>query len=143
MKTKDLGLLAEQTVIIDCIKRGYTVAQVCGDNAPYDLLVDKGDGNILKLQVKCRTPRNDRLSIEGYTMTYDRSRGSNNRSKQNFYNKQNIDYFVAVHSDTLEIYYIPIEIFNDVKIVHLCLVTPDVDISAFKGIKLASDFVNF
>ena len=86
MNTKDIGLLAEQIVVVDCLKRGYTVAQVYGDNAPYDLLVDRGKGKIVRVQVKSRSPRNLKLTIEGYTMSYDPEKGSNNRVRRTFYN---------------------------------------------------------
>ncbi len=51
MMTKAKGDIAEQAVVLECLKRGWEVLKPIGDKKPYDLVADV-DGTLVKIQVK-------------------------------------------------------------------------------------------
>lgn len=108
MATKNVGDYSEALVRLDLLKRGYIVANVEGDNAPYDLIVDK-NGELLRVQVKARTPVAGKLGVELYTMVYDSTQSTNNRSKQKKYSEASFDWIAVVDISTETIYYVPMD----------------------------------
>jgi PD-(D/E)XK endonuclease len=50
MDTKLKGDVAEQTVILESLKKGWGVSRPVGDRMPYDLVVDI-NGKLVKVQV--------------------------------------------------------------------------------------------
>lgn len=52
MHSKDKGDMAEAFVIANCLKNGWSVSKTVGDNQKYDIIVDKKDGKLLRVQVK-------------------------------------------------------------------------------------------
>ena len=50
-KTKEIGIIGEEVLTTEFLKNGYIVSKPIGDNAPYDLIVDK-NGKLRKIQVK-------------------------------------------------------------------------------------------
>lgn len=77
MNTKTIGDLAELKAATYFAQQGYIVSMPYGDNAPYDLIIDK-DNVLQKVQVKARTEREGAISVElrsamrGYTHHYTR-----------------------------------------------------------------------
>ena len=69
MHTKDAGDIAEQFMIAHCLKRGWSVSKPIGDNQRYDMVLDRGDGKLLKIQTKKGT------LINGVIVIYTRSSG--------------------------------------------------------------------
>lgn len=72
--SKTIGDQAELSVAAKFAEKGFFVSKPLTDNAPYDLIVD--DGNFLKkVQVKARTERNNKISVELFTsmINYNRS----------------------------------------------------------------------
>lgn len=71
--TKTIGDAAELRVKMDLIERGYIVSSVEGDNAPYDLVVDVNQ-KLRKVQVKSRTPKNNKIEVQLFSMQYEKDK---------------------------------------------------------------------
>lgn len=50
-KTKGIGIIGEQILIAEFVKKGITVLTPIGDNSPYDIVIDY-NGRFIKVQVK-------------------------------------------------------------------------------------------
>jgi len=64
--TKSIGDVAELRVAAKYIDKGFTVSRPLTDHAPYDLLIDDGI-KISRVQIKARSSRDDKISVELYT----------------------------------------------------------------------------
>lgn len=137
MNTKNIGNLAEALVRVDLIKRGYYVSTVEGDNAPYDLVVDRS-GALERVQVKSRQPKDGAISVELFTTHYDSSINSNNRSKHVYYTPETIDWIAVVDSDTFNIFYIRMKDVEGKKIFKL-RVSPSKN-NQIKNVRLAEHY---
>ena len=109
MNTKTVGDLAELTAATYFAQQGYIVSMPYGDNAPYDLIIDK-DNVLQKVQVKARTERNDAIEVElrsamrGYTYEYS---------------SQDFDILACYNIDTKEMAYLTWDDINDRRVVKL------------------------
>jgi len=137
MNTKNMGDVAEQVVALDLLKRGYVISKPIGDNAPYDLIVDR-NGKLERIQIKGRTPKSGKLHIELYSMLYNTTSGSNNRTKQVLYNTNDVDWYAIVDNSTLRCYYLKID---DVEgLTFITLRTEPTRNGQVKGIRLAEKY---
>ena len=57
MNNKQIGLITEQKVIVKLLELGYIVSKVIGDNAPYDVVIER-DSILLRAQIKSGRYRN-------------------------------------------------------------------------------------
>jgi hypothetical protein len=64
--SKTIGDLAELTVAVKYAEKGCFVCRPLTDNAPYDLVIDDGQ-SLKKVQIKARSERNNKISVELYT----------------------------------------------------------------------------
>jgi hypothetical protein len=55
MNTKDRGNIGETAVLAALVKQGHIVSVPWGENSPYDLILDRRDGTLLRVQ--CRLGR--------------------------------------------------------------------------------------
>lgn len=140
MNTKDTGTLAELLVTTSLLKRGYGVSVPVGDNARYDLIVDLNN-KLIRVQVKAVTPRKGKLEIPLFTMTYDPTKGKNNRASSRNYTADEIDMVIGVDLNSDKMYYIPMSDFDGASIVTLRLEATKNNQS--KGVRMASDFEKF
>ena len=103
MKTKQKGLLSEQVVICELLRRDYTVLTTIGDNARYDLVLDY-KGTLLKVQVKTGRLRNGAIVFQ------TRSTQSNRRKRYSSYYSGQINLFMLYCPETEQVYFCPIEL---------------------------------
>lgn len=91
MHRKDLGTLGEIVVIKQCLEKGLEVFTSVGDNTKADLVVRTEEG-LQKLQVKCYTPDDGKITLyvtksgPGYSYSYT---------------DKDIDWFVVVNASNL------------------------------------------
>ena len=70
MHSKDKGDIVEQFVIAHCLKKGWNISKPIGDNQRYDMIIDKGDGKLYKVQTKKGT-----IDKHGIIYIYAKSSG--------------------------------------------------------------------
>lgn len=71
--TKTVGDLAELKIACLFAEKGYFVSRPMTDNAPYDLIVDDGT-RLKKVQIKARSVRNSKVSVELRSMMVNYNR---------------------------------------------------------------------
>ena len=108
MDTKLKGDIAEQTVITECLKRGYDVLTPIGDRLPYDLVI-VNDSKFIRIQVKSAW-----LNKKSKNYSIDSRKARTNRKKCSHIKYGNNDFeFVIAYIQDLNLFYIlPIKIYN-------------------------------
>ena len=102
--TNQKGYIGEQAFALEAAKRGYWVAQMPQD-CPYDFILDKRDGNLIRVQVKYRS-----LQLNG-TISLRLKNGA--RSNRANYSSNNIDMFAVYVAEKEETFLIPISEIQD------------------------------
>src|SRR3989338_8980659 len=97
MHTKRKGDIGELIAAQEFFRRGWHVAFPYGENAKYDLIIEK-DGICKRVQVKAVYPKNGVLHVN--------CRSSNNWSVKS-YSSKDIDLLVAVDLESNKVYFIP------------------------------------
>lgn len=102
--TKQRGDIAEALVKAKLLMLGYSVAEPIGDRKPYDVLVDAGHGNFIRIQVKgCFT----QTSIVKAYKTRLYASGKETRE----YQKDSFDFMICYWSVNNSYYVVPAEDF--------------------------------
>jgi hypothetical protein len=115
MNNKHKGTIAESVFTTEALKRGWTVSLPYGDNARYDVILDRGNG-LERLQIKSSTLRNK--SIVAYTRSiYNNSKGQQCKT----YTAEEIDGFVIYSPELDSLYLVPIEKQEGKKSINLTL----------------------
>jgi len=107
MDTKLKGDVAEQSVVLFALKKGWGVSRPVGDRLPYDLILDI-QGKLLKVQVKSAW-----FDAQKQNYVVDNRRTKTNRRKmvREVYAIHDFD-FAIVHLPELEVFYVfPCEVF--------------------------------
>lgn len=97
MNTSKIGDIAEAQALAKFLSRGYSVSVPFGDNDRYDLILDKGDGKLLRVQVKAGRLRNGAIRFALASNVY--------KAKSAHYHGD-VDYFACVCEG--EVYLVPI-----------------------------------
>lgn len=140
MNTIEKGDLAESLVISEALKRGYDVCVPFSSRSRYDLVIDR-NGNLEKVQVKFVTPVKGTLPIPIKTMSYDSSKGQNNRSKMTVYEEGDFDWIAAVDAETFNVYFIPA-----IEAIGNCSMSIRLEVpknGQVKGIRMASSYTEW
>jgi len=97
MNTSKIGDIAEAQALAKFLSRGWSVSVPFGDNDRYDLILDRGDGRLLRIQVKAGRFRQGavRFSLSSVYKT------------TNTHYHGDVDYFACVCDG--EVYLVPIE----------------------------------
>jgi hypothetical protein len=106
--TKLKGDIAEQAVILYCLKKGWNVLKPIGDRLPYDLVLEI-NSMFVKIQVKSAW-----FEERSCNYVVDTRRTKTNRKimLRDKYKDNDFD-FAFVYIQALEVFYIfPVEIFN-------------------------------
>ena len=102
--TNQKGYIGEQAFALEAAKRGYWVAQMPQD-CPYDFILDKRDGNLIRVQVKYRSLlSNGSISLKLKNDLYS------NRSD---YSSNNVDMIAVYIAEKEETFLIPIREIED------------------------------
>lgn len=126
--SKTIGDLAELRTAALFASMGYFVSKPLTDNAPYDLIVD--NGALSKVQVKARSIRNDKITVEMRTTMVNYTSD---------YSKSDFDILAVYNIDTEEI-----ALLNWLHLKEGCdvvLRTAPTKNNQSKGIKFFSDFI--
>lgn len=108
MNTKQKGDIAEQTVVLEALKREWNVLQPMGDHLPYDIVFEI-NGSFMKIQVK--SAWFDKKT--GNWVVDNRRSNTNQRSiTRSSYATDDFDYAILVIGDLNIFYIMPIEVFN-------------------------------
>jgi len=97
MKTKQKGVLGEQLVLLDLLKKGYIVSKPVNEDSPYDLLVDTKE-ELLRIQVKFRN---------NWHVPSKRNWSDKNGSHVKYYLKHEVDVFALCDEKLDVICYVP------------------------------------
>lgn len=100
------GLSAEMLAVVDCVDRGYGVSRPFDKQSKYDLIVDRGNGDLVRLQVKSAAKRSLQARI-GWTVYRDSITGLQSRFVKK-YTSNDFDYLVIVDRPTQQVYYVPV-----------------------------------
>jgi hypothetical protein len=133
-KSKSKGIVGEIAALLELTKKGYIISLPYGDNASYDLIIDKGDSKLYRAQVKYTTPDED-----GTLPVTCRSSHSEWRYK---YTSEHIDLIIAYDPSDGKIYYIPSSFLGEGRTNFSLRKNPTKD-NQQKGIHWAKDFENF
>jgi len=93
----DLGVLKAQ---LDLYEKGYLILTPHTEHSPFDLVGYK-DGNFLRIQVKYRTAKNDKIEVPFSTCWADK-----NGTHIQEYDKNEIDVMCVYCPDTDKCYYV-------------------------------------
>lgn len=102
--TQAKGNITELQVIIKFISMGFECSVPYGNQAKYDLLVDLGQGEIIRIQVK-----KARWADRGKTIVFSCSSQTTNTKKtvRHNYTKEQVDYFATCWEDN--VYLVPVD----------------------------------
>lgn len=108
MHTKDKGDIAEQFVIAHCLKKGWIVSKTVGDNKRYDLILDRNDGILLKVQVKWGRYDETKgaIIIDAKSCGYTFDGKGNRQLFTHKYSTSEVDYFASYCPETNSCYLI-------------------------------------
>jgi len=108
LDTKLKGDVAEQSAILQALKRGWGVLKPVGDRLPYDLVFDV-DGSLVKIQVKSAWYD----SRDNVYLTDSRRTQTNRRvMKRTRYRTADFDFALVFIEDLSLFYVFPSEVFN-------------------------------
>ena len=124
----DLGVLKAQ---LDLYEKGYLILTPHTEHSPFDLVGYK-NGKFLRIQVKYRTAKNDKIEVAFRTCWADK-----NGTHTQDYDKDEIDVMCVYCPDTDKCYYINPQECN--KTFNLRLSTPKNNQK--NGIHLAEDYM--
>ena len=124
----DLGVLKAQ---LDLYEKGYLILTPQTEHSPFDLVGYK-DGKFLRIQVKYRTAKNDKIEVPFRTCWADK-----NGTHTQDYDKNEIDVMCVYCPDTDKCYYVNPQECN--KTFNLRLSTPKNNQK--NGIHLAEDYM--
>ncbi len=106
MSSKQKGDIGEYTVVVEALRRGYTVCTTVGDNARYDIVIDTGL-SLDRVQVKAICDSDgDSFTVPFTTNSYDSETGLLGTLVYT-YTSADIDYILAVTINDGMIYKIP------------------------------------
>jgi len=107
MNTKHKGDIAEQTAILEALKRSWGVLHPIGDNLPYDLVFDVS-GVLVKVQVKCAW-----FDIPSQNHVVDNRRTKTNRRVmiRDVYDASDFDFALIYLPDCNLFYIFPVDVF--------------------------------
>jgi len=107
MNTKQKGDVAEQSAILQALKRGWGVLHPIGDHLPYDLVFDVA-GTLVKVQVKCAWF--DKPS-QNYVVDNRRTKTNRRRMIRDEYSPADFDFALA-YIPELDLFYVfPVAVF--------------------------------
>lgn len=107
MDTKLKGDIAEQSVILFALKKGWGVSKPVGDRLPYDLILDL-NGKLVKIQVKSAWFD---VAKQNYVVDNRRTKTNRRQMIRSPYSLNDFD-FAVVHIPEVEIFYVfPCEVF--------------------------------
>jgi len=124
----DLGVLKAQ---LDLYEKGYLILTPHTEHSPFDLVGYK-NGKFLRIQVKYRTAKNDKIEVPFRTCWVDK-----NGTHTQDYDKNEIDLMCVYCPDTDKCYYVNPQECN--KTFNLRLSTPKNNQKS--GIHLAEDYM--
>ncbi len=108
MNTKLRGDIAEQSAILQALKRGWGVLTPVGDWLPYDLVFDV-EGMLIKIQVK--RAWFDRAR-QNYVVDNRRTKTNRRSMIRDVYQPSDFD-FAVVHIPDLDLFYVfPVDVFT-------------------------------
>lgn len=104
MNSKDIGNITEVETILAFLKLGFNVLQPYGDNARYDIVVEKHNGSLVRIQCKTAISHNDGESFhfDGRSSHYRNGKCINHK-----YTKNEIDFFATTFNE--KVYIIPVD----------------------------------
>lgn len=108
MNSKTIGNITEIETLLAFAKMGFTVLQPYGDNARYDLVVEKHDGTFVRIQCKTSKSKDDGASFafSGRSTHY-----RDGICVSHTYTKKEIDYFATAFNG--KCYLVPVEECNN------------------------------
>ena len=114
MSTRELGDYAEVITAAIFTKQGYIVSKPLTENSTYDLIVDM-KGDLKKVQVKARTTRDNKISVELFTSM---------RNYKKYYKEGDFDYLIVYSEDLDKLAIIAWEELKDLKVLTLRTMEP-------------------
>ena len=100
--TKQLGLVSEAAVLHLFAKAGYVVSLPFGENAPYDMIVEDGEGRLSRIQVKTGRLRDGCVRFNAVSVHAHR-----NAAAKRYHGK--IDAFAVYCPENGKFYIVPID----------------------------------
>ncbi len=101
-RTKYKGDFGVQNVILDLMNKNYIVSVPIGDNAPYDLIIDRNN-TLEKIQVKYTESDGIKINCKGTT---------DNGRRTHVYTRDDIDWIATFDKTTNCCYYINLHLFE-------------------------------
>lgn len=107
MSTKLKGDIAEQTAILEALKRGWGSLRPVGDRLPYDIVYDV-DGCLVRIQVKSAWKD---TNSQNYVVDNRRTKTNRRVMKRACYQKSDFD-FALIYLEEINVFYIfPVDVF--------------------------------
>jgi hypothetical protein len=132
--TKQLGDLAELAVAADLKGRGHRVCFPFGEDADYDLVVDR-EGVLERVQVKYGRSRGVRLEVR--CRSHSLTNGKVRRTKR--YTARTIDWLAVYDASTRRCFYVPAAELGEGRSLLTLRLTPAAN-GQRAGIRLAEDY---
>ena len=109
MNTKQQGDVGVAATVLHYTKLGYTVSQPLSDNSRYDLIVDKGNGQLQRVQ--CKTSRYFRDASRTFEVKLATSGGNKSGNTKKPIDSTEID-IVMVYTWDGDLYEFPAEVLH-------------------------------
>lgn len=103
MNTNEIGGIGEASFIAQLVKRGLNVSIPLSHDTSYDLVVEKSDGKLAKLQIKTTTSTEDILHVK-----IQRTYTSGERIVSRTYTEDDFDLLGVYDLRTEQCYIIPV-----------------------------------
>ncbi|HLL78160.1 MAG TPA: group I intron-associated PD-(D/E)XK endonuclease [Ktedonobacteraceae bacterium] len=117
-KPKDLtrgmkGNISETTVLQRLVAGGYVVLIPYGGSERYDFVIEDGDGNFWRIQVKTgwKHATNGAVQFWLYSVNPTLTKGKGNPRK--LYTQRDCDYFAVYYPENGKVYLVPLSAFRE------------------------------
>jgi hypothetical protein len=109
MDTKLKADIAESAVVTELLKRKFAVLKPIGDRLPYDLAIDLGKGQLIKLQVKSAWFD---AKARCYAVDVRRTKTNRRHMVRERYCTNDFDFAIIYIEDKQVFYIMPVSVFT-------------------------------
>jgi len=134
LTTQDKGDIGQMAVATDLLKRGYKIALPYGENWSYDLILDRGQGKLERVQIKFTESKNDVVMVRCRSIST--TKGKVNKIKT--YSTDTIDWMAVYDKTTDRCYYLSADELGPGEIP---LRLAPAKSGQIKGIRMAEDYL--
>lgn len=124
IKSNHTGDYTENIVKLDLIRRGWVVLEPSSRDMPYDLVVETGSRDFKTIQVKSISGNSFSTTNRGSAKAREQVSINGKLRHSYSYADENIDWMVGVKTETMKLYYYPIDVYSGYGDINVTKVVP-------------------